>query len=208
MKPFVTAIIASTLIATLAMAQQQPPPPAEGGGGGGAPPPGDRQGPPGGGGRGGPRGEGRGGPDGRGPGGGPGMYGRDGDGMMGGSGMGTDPRMLKFEMLRGYFDAVDRYARLAHDPSITGIASVVAAADILRPRGANEAITYFEKVLPEAKSPAVQRAIRLQLVDLYKSVGKQDQALDQLKTLMTAEPGPNDLQQPAPPPPPGGGPNR
>ena len=72
---------------------------------------------------------------------------------------------------------------------------------------ADAAIAYFEKTLPEAKSPAVQRAIRLQLVDLYKAVGKQDQALDQLKTLMTAEPGPNDLQQPAPPPP-GAGPNR
>ena len=136
------------------------------------------------------------------------MYGRDGDGMMGGGmgmGGGTDPRMLKFEMLRGYFDAVDRYARLARDPSMAGIASVVAAADILRPRGADAAIAYFEKTLPEAKSPAVQRAIRLQLVDLYKAVGKQDQALDQLKTLMTAEPGPNDLQPPAPPPPPAGG---
>ena len=205
MKPFVTALLASTLIASFAMAQQQPPPSD-----GAPPPPGERQGPPGGGGggRGGPRGEGR-GPGMRGDGEGPGMMGGGGMGMgmgMGGQ-MGTDPRMLKFEMLRGYFDAVDRYARLARDPSMAGIASVVAAADLLRPRGADAAIAYFEKTLPEAKSPAVQRAIRLQLVDLYKAVGKQDQALDQLKTLMTAEPGPNDLQQPAPPPP-GAGPNR
>ncbi len=205
MKPFVTALFASTLIASFAMAQQQPPPSD-----GAPPPPGERQGPPGGGGggRGGPRGEGR-GPGMRGDGEGPGMMGGGGMGMgmgMGGQ-MGTDPRMLKFEMLRGYFDAVDRYARLARDPSMAGIASVVAAADLLRPRGADAAIAYFEKTLPEAKSPAVQRAIRLQLVDLYKAVGKQDQALDQLKTLMTAEPGPNDLQQPAPPPP-GAGPNR
>ena len=176
MKPFVTALLASTLIASFAMAQQQPPPSD-----GAPPPPGERQGPPGGGGggRGGPRGEGR----------GPGLRGDgEGPGMMGGGGMGMGLGM-------------------ARDPSLAGIASVVAAADLRRPRGADAAIAYFEKTLPEAKSPAVQRAIRLQLVDLYKAVGKQDQALDQLKTLMTAEPGPNDLQQPAPPPP-GAGPNR
>ena len=118
----------------------------------------------------------------------------------GGSG-GSDPRMAKFEMLRGYLDAVDRYARLTRDPANSGIAAVVAAGDILRPRGADAAIEYFTKMLPEVKTPAVQRAIRLQLVDLYKAAGKQDQALDQLKQLMTADTSGEPAVSTPPPPP-------
>ena len=114
----------------------------------------------------------------------------------------NDPRMRQFEMVRGYLDAVQRYAQLARDPSMSGIAAVVSAADLLRPRGADAAIDFFTKLLPEVKSPGVQRAIRLQLVDLYKAAGKTDQALDELKTLMTAEPGANDMAGPATPPPP------
>ena len=95
--------------------------------------------------------------------------------------------MQRFDLMRGYLDAVDRYARMAHNPNHAGIAAVVAAADILKPRGADTAIEYFTKLLPDVKSPAVQRAVRLQLVELYKQAGKQDEALEQLKLLMTAE---------------------
>jgi hypothetical protein len=98
-----------------------------------------------------------------------------------------DPRMAKFDVLRGYFEVVDRYARLARDPAHAGIAAVVSAADILRPRGADVAIEYFNKLLPEVKTPAVQRAIRLQLADLYKSAGKHEEALEQLKQIMVAD---------------------
>jgi hypothetical protein len=104
-----------------------------------------------------------------------------------GPGGAGDPRMQRFDLMRGYLDAVDRYARMAHNPNHAGIAAVVAAADILKPRGADPAIEYFTKLLPEVKSPAVQRAVRLQLVELYKQAGKQDEALEQLKLLMTAE---------------------
>jgi hypothetical protein len=102
-----------------------------------------------------------------------------------------DPRMRRFELMRGYLDAVDRYARLAHDPQLSGIAAVVQANDILKPRGADAAIEFFTKLLPEVKSPAVARAIRIQLVDLYKAAGKQDQAMDQLKQLILAQPDPD-----------------
>jgi hypothetical protein len=110
--------------------------------------------------------------------------------------------MQRFELMRGYLDAVDRYARMAHNPNHAGIAAVVAAADMLKPRGADVAIEYFTKVLPEVKSPAVQRAVRLQLVELYKQSGKQEQALEQLKLLMTAEPAASENTAPSPPSPP------
>jgi hypothetical protein len=121
-----------------------------------------------------------GGPMGGGPGGRMGM----GDGS-------DDPRLRRFELMRGYLDAVDRYARLAHDPQMSGIAAVVTANDILKPRGADAAIDYFSKLLPDVKSPAVARAIRIQLVDLYKAAGKQDQAMEQLKQLIIAAPDPD-----------------
>jgi len=81
--------------------------------------------------------------------------------------------------------------------------AVVAANDILRPRGADVAIEYFTKLLPEVKTPAVQRAIRITLVDLYKTAGKQDLALEQLKQLMTADTS-GEPSLPPPPPGPGG----
>jgi len=107
-------------------------------------------------------------------------------GRMGMADASDDPRLRRFELMRGYLDAVDRYARLAHDPQMSGIAAVVQAADLLKPRGADAGIEYFTKLLPDVKSPAVQRAIRIQLVDLYKAAGKQDQAMEQLKQLIVA----------------------
>jgi hypothetical protein len=124
-----------------------------------------------------------------------------GPGMGGGSEM--DPRMRQFEMLRGYLDAVDRYAKLSRDSVTSGIAAVVATNDILRPRGTSGAIEYFTKVLPDVKNEAVQRAIRLQLVDLYRAAGQQDKALDELQKMMTAPPAGAEPTPPGPPPPPG-----
>ena len=193
---FAYVLIASLVLSTAALAQQNPP------SDNGAPPP-----PP---------------PEGRGPGPGrpddrpleqrlrdrraqeldrPGPDGRGG---------GDDGRLAHLNLMRGYLDAVDRYARLAHDPAMSGIAAVVTASDLLKPRGADVAIDYFTKLLPSVKSKAIERAIRIQLVDLYKAAGKQDQALDQLKALMLAEPLANEGQTPLMPPPPGagGGPGR
>lgn len=118
---------------------------------------------------------------------------------------GPERRLQQFETLRGYLDIVDRFGRMTRDPAMSGIAAVVSANDILRPRGTQVAIEYFTKLLPEVKNPAVSRAIRVQLVDLYKAAGQQDQALEQLRTIITAD---TSNEPAAPPPPPGspGGP--
>ena len=195
-------LITSLVLSTAALAQQKPPPdtgappPPEGRGGGDRP---EGPGP-------GPRGD-RGGP-GRPDGPGPRMRGGMDGGGPEGRGDGEDPRVQRLTLMRGYLDAVDRYARLAHDPAMSGIAAVVTASDLLKSRSNNEAIDYFTKLLPSVKSKAIERAIRIQLVDLYKAAGKQDQALDQLKALMLAEPLANEGQTPLMPPPPGAGPGR
>jgi len=104
--------------------------------------------------------------------------------------------MQKFEMLRGYIELVDRYSRMSRDPSAAGVAAVISASDMLKKRGTDAAVSYFTKVLPDVKNDAVQRAIRIQLADLYKAAGQEDKALEQLETLMKGAPA----GSPAPPP--------
>ena len=173
--PFVCLI----MIASNALAQQGPPPgPPDGQG----PPPGQRDGG-GGGGRGGRMG---------GPGGGGGGMQRDGGGGpdgMGPGGGGQRGPMNQIQMLRGYIDLVESMSRLSKDPNAAGVAAVISAADVLKPRGPDAAIDYFNKLLPDTKSPAVQRAIRIQLIDLYKASGQQEKALDQVRTLVTGAAG-------------------
>ncbi|WP_428936876.1 tetratricopeptide repeat protein [Fontivita pretiosa] len=125
----------------------------------------------------------------------PGAPNAPGAGMRpGGMGMGMrapgagGAEMMKLEMLRNYIDVVDRFARLARDPGAAGVAAVVSATDILRARGTDAAIEHFNKVLPDVKNGAVQRAIRIQLVDLYKQAGQADKALEQLDALMKDAP--------------------
>jgi hypothetical protein len=179
----VLALLACLML-TSAIAYAQPGPQD---GGGGPPPQGQG------------RGEGRGGPRGGGPGGGgPGgggpsmgnMPGMDGPGRGGPDGMGPGQGgpggpMRQFEIMRGYLEIVDRYSKISSDPTTAGIAAVVAAAEVLKPRGPDAAIEYFNKILPEVKNESIARAIRAQLAEQYKASGQQDKALEQLHTLIT-----------------------
>ena len=96
-------------------------------------------------------------------------------------------RMKQVEMLRGYLELVDRYTQMSSNPTNAGIAAVISANDILKTRGADAAIEYFNKLLPDVKDAAVQRAIRVQLADLYKNSNQGDKALEQLRALMTSQ---------------------
>ena len=94
----------------------------------------------------------------------------------------------QLDAVRNYLDVFDRYSRLSRDPTAAGVAAVVSAGEILRARGADTAIAYFNKVMPDVKNESVQRAIRLQLIELYKMSGQQDKALEHLQALMTQAP--------------------
>jgi len=108
--------------------------------------------------------------------------------------------MDQIDMLRGYLGVVEAFTRLSRDPTQAGIAAVISAGDILKPRGTDAGIEFFTKVLPETKNPAVQRAIRVQLAELYKQADKQDEAIKQLRELITGttgdEPPANPARQP------------
>jgi len=88
--------------------------------------------------------------------------------------------------MRGYIDLVEQYSKLASDETATGVSAVITAADILRPRGSEAATAYFEKLLPDAANPAVARAIRLQLIDLYRQSNQPEKALEQAEMLINS----------------------
>lgn len=125
-------------------------------------------------------------------GGGPGMGpGGNGDGPMQGGPMQGGPRgMLRggnggpVQQMRDYVDLIDKYSKLAADADASGVSAVISAGEILRPKGAPAAIEYFNKLLPQARSAVVQRAIRLQLIDLYKQSQQTDKALEQIELLV------------------------
>lgn len=171
---------------TLALAQTMPPaPPSDRGGeprerdGGGPPPPPDGIEP------------------GRGPG-GPGGRGMDRPEQGGGSpedrmrdrrregGMQGPPPALRnpVDAMRQYLDLVDKYTEMAKDPSASGVSAVVTLAELAKQQGPSVAIEKLNALLPEAKDEAVKRAIRLNLIDLYKAAGQVDKAIEQAEILI------------------------
>ena len=100
--------------------------------------------------------------------------------------MGPPPQVSAMQQ---YLNLVDQYSRMSNNAQSSGVAAVIAASDILKPRGTDAAIAWFTKVLPDVKNSAVKRAIHGQLADLYKMAGQQDKALDELQTLMTEASG-------------------
>jgi predicted negative regulator of RcsB-dependent stress response len=120
------------------------------------------------------------------------------------------PEAMQFiEAMRGYLEVIDRFSAIAQDPASSGVAAVLSAGEIFRSRSAEEAINFYNKILPETKNEAVQRAIRIQLAELYKNTNQPDKALEQLRTLITsAPPEPPMPRVPYPPPTATGTPNR
>lgn len=101
----------------------------------------------------------------------------------------TDDAHALIQTVHGYTDVVEGYGRVAKDPSTAGIAAVICANELSKAQPPETNIAYFSKLLPEVKDEAVRRAIRFQLVDLYRKAGQRDKAMQQLEILMTAKPG-------------------
>ena len=93
-------------------------------------------------------------------------------------------------MFRDYMDLIDHFAQVSREPSSAGIAAVIYTDEILRTKPPREAIDYYTKLLPDVKDPAVRRAIQLRLAEHYRLANQPDEALGQLRQLMTAAPPP------------------
>lgn len=98
------------------------------------------------------------------------------------------PMMAQIEMMRAWLELIDRYVRMSKDPVSAGVAAVVSADDLMRAKQPSQAIEYFNKVLPEVKNETVQRAIRLQLIELYGKNNEPDKALEEIRKLMIEAP--------------------
>ncbi len=127
---------------------------------------------------------------------GPGQRGPMAGGPMGGNPMAGNPMMMQVELMRNWLDLIDRYARLSRDPVASAVAAVVSADDLFKGRPPEQAIEYFTKLLSEVKNETVQRAIRLQLIELYGKNNDQQKALEQLRQLMIEAPTGGDKRQP------------
>jgi hypothetical protein len=92
------------------------------------------------------------------------------------------------DLLHKYLNLVNGFNDLAKDPAACGVAAVIGAKELLDKQGKEPGIKYFTELLGEVKNPTVQRAIRLQLVEMYKAAGQDEQALGQLRLLMTSAP--------------------
>jgi hypothetical protein len=86
-----------------------------------------------------------------------------------------------------YIWFVEHVAAVSKDPEASGVQAVIEAKDLLRSKEPQVSIDFFTKALYDAKSPAVKRAIRMTLYDLYKTQGQNDKALDQLQQLIVEQ---------------------
>jgi Tfp pilus assembly protein PilF len=82
-------------------------------------------------------------------------------------------------------DLVEGYTALAKDPTAAGVAASLGAKELLEQRPPEQAIAYFEQLLPEVRDDSVRRSVRVQLAELYKKTGQNEKALEQYRILMT-----------------------
>jgi hypothetical protein len=112
----------------------------------------------------------------------------------------SQPRIAQvtqyIDVMEKYLYVVDHLARLADNPAASGVAAVMNANELLKSKP-QDAIDYFNRVLPDVKNESVRRAIRLQLADLYKKSDQPDKALEQMRELMVSAPA---SPRPAAPP--------
>jgi hypothetical protein len=90
--------------------------------------------------------------------------------------------------------AIDGYLQLSHDftalnkdPAGVSVAAVFAAKDVLK-ANPEQAIRFFQQILPEVKNEVVGRAIKVELIDLYNEEHDSEKALSQIQDLITDAP--------------------
>jgi len=104
-----------------------------------------------------------------------------------GANMAADP-MGQIGMFRNLIGLIHDMARVAEDPTAAGVAAVYGIEDHL---GKGErSIAFLEDVLADTKNPAIKRAVRLKLSDLYKHTGNTEKAVEQLRLLIVSDPEP------------------
>lgn len=94
------------------------------------------------------------------------------------------PQTDAWQSRGSYAWALGQYSNVAKDPEAMAIAAVYGADDLMQTQTPQQQADYFNKLLFNTKSRAVQRAIRMRLVKIYKDSNRPDEALDQLQELI------------------------
>jgi thioredoxin-like negative regulator of GroEL len=97
----------------------------------------------------------------------------------------TPPNVTVDVAQNTYLDDVYKYTYMVKDPDQTAIAALLKMKEALLSQGGPQAaIDGLEKMLTQTQSGAVQRAIHLQLIELYETAGQNDKALDEMRGLV------------------------
>jgi hypothetical protein len=73
---------------------------------------------------------------------------------------------------------------VADDASASGVLAVMSVDDHVH---GEERIKFLNDMLGDTEDPTVRRAIRIKLIESYKDMGDNDEALEQIEALITAE---------------------
>jgi predicted negative regulator of RcsB-dependent stress response len=92
------------------------------------------------------------------------------------------------EVYKGYLEVLDRVAGVAKDPQSSKVVAVFTANEVLKSKTPEESAQYYESLLSQTSDEVVQRAIRMQLANLYKDAKQTDKALEELRVMIQDTP--------------------
>lgn len=90
-----------------------------------------------------------------------------------------------YQTADAYVWFVEHTAALDKDIDAAGVAAVLKSEELLKSKDPQQAADFYLKVVYDSKSHAVTRAARMELYEVYKSMGQTDKALEQLQLVMT-----------------------
>ena len=96
----------------------------------------------------------------------------------------------EMEQLKGYLELIERYSQITRDSTKTGAAAVIYSKELFKGAAPGVASAFYTELLTQTQDVAIQRAIRMELVDIYLHSAKPDKekAMEQLKVLLIAGP--------------------
>ncbi len=77
---------------------------------------------------------------------------------------------------------IQQFHAIARDKSVAGVSAVMGAEDHFEEP--EQVVAFLERMLNQANDKSIQRAIRIKLTEMYKNMGRQEDAQKQLEALI------------------------
>ncbi len=91
---------------------------------------------------------------------------------------------MHLEMYSQLVGLIQDMHTVADDASASGVMAVMSVDDHVQ---GQDRIKFLNDMLRDTDDPTVRRAIRIKLIESYKDMGDNDEALEQIEALITAE---------------------